>query len=419
MLRILTKTFRKETVFEMNRLTKCLAALFLTLSLALMGIVSYYSETLPNEFLVTGSSAPRLMCLFDIEVTPNEAAVAASASESTEIEAEVKLFGVIPIKDAKISRTEAPVLIPGGTPVGIKLLTNGVMVVRVQDVSQGICPAKDANLCEGDNIVSANGEKLTSSARLSDIIQSSKGEKIELEVQRDGRCFKTILEPIFSEREGTYKGGLWIRDSSAGVGTLTFIDPKSGCYGALGHPISDCDTLRTLPLGSGEIVDVTITGYERGERGCPGELFGTFVSGLASGSIVKNCEQGIFGIMTYSSRNNAVPIAFKSEVKTGPAKIITTIQGSKPQEFDVEIEKVTLSSGAKTKNIVIRVTDKALLDSTGGIVQGMSGSPIIQEGKLVGAVTHVFVSDPTRGYGIFIENMLESAEEIMQERIAA
>lgn len=403
----------------MNKLTKCLAAVFLTLSMALMGIVSYYSEALPDEFLVNGAGMPRLMCLFNIEVTPADAAVEASTKDSDELEADVKLFGVIPIKEAKITHTEAPVLIPGGTPVGIKLLTDGVMVVRVQDVADGICPARDANLCEGDNIISANGEKLTSSSRLSDIIQSSNGEKIELEVQRDSRSFKTVLTPMFSEREGTYKGGLWIRDSSAGVGTLTFIDPKTGCYGALGHPISDCDTLRTLPLGSGEIVDVTITGYERGERGCPGELFGTFVSGLASGSIVRNCDQGIFGIMTYSSRNNAIPIAFKSEVKTGPAKIITTIQGSKPQEFDVEIEKVTLSSGAKTKNIVIRVTDTELLNSTGGIVQGMSGSPIIQDGKLIGAVTHVFVSDPTRGYGIFIENMLESAEDVVQEKIAA
>jgi stage IV sporulation protein B len=166
--------------------------------------------------------------------------------------------------------------------------------------------------------------------------------------------------------------------------------------------------MKTLPLGSGEIVDVTITGYEKGERGCPGELFGTFVSGLASGSIIVNCEQGVFGKMTYSSRADAIPIAFKSEVKQGPAKILTTISGNKPQEFDIEIEKLTISSACKTKNIVIKVTDPRLLEATGGIVQGMSGSPIIQDGKLVGAVTHVFVSDPTRGYGIFIENMMEA-----------
>ena len=152
------------------------------------------------------------------------------------------------------------------------------------------------------------------------------------------------------------------------------------------------------------------TGYEKGERGCPGELFGTFVSGLASGSIIVNCEQGVFGKMTYSSRADAIPIAFKSEVKQGKAKILTTISGNKPEEFDIEIEKLTISSACKTKNIVIKVTDPRLLSATGGIVQGMSGSPIIQDGKLVGAVTHVFVSDPTRGYGIFIENMMEAAE---------
>lgn len=399
-------------IIIMKKLIKSFAAAATAFLAAIMGIVGYYDAYLPESYYLSDGMSSSLMCFFDVELTAKADTVQAAAEQNGEIDGELRLWGLIPIKDAKIRKADAPVLIPGGTPIGIKLLTDGVMVVRVQDVEDGVCPAVKAGLCEGDNIITANGIKLSSSSQLSEIIEGSNGESISLEVMRDERLFNTTLTPILSPTDGSYKAGIWIRDSSAGVGTLTFIDPKTGCYGALGHPISDCDTLKTLPLGSGEIVDVTITGFEKGEKGCPGELFGTFVSGLASGSIIRNCDQGVFGIMTYSSRKSAIPIAYKSEVTTGPAKILTTISGNQPQEYDVEIEKLTLSSGCRTKNIVIRVTDEKLLSETGGIIQGMSGSPIIQNGRLVGAVTHVFVSDPTRGYGIFIENMLESADAL-------
>ncbi len=405
------KTRRKELVINMKALIKGFSAVLFAVLTTIMAIVGYYSQVLPESYYVSQNGSRTLNCLLHVTLESKEDAVSASSACGGEADGELKLFGVIPIKDASITKTEAPVLIPGGTPVGIKFLTDGVMVVKVQDVADGVCPAVEAGLCAGDNIVSANGQKLCSSSQLSDIISSSKGEKIELEVMRDNDVFSVSLSPVFSEQDGTYKAGIWIRDSSAGVGTLTYIDPATDCYGALGHPISDCDTYKTLPLGSGEIVDVTITGYEKGERGCPGELFGKFVSGLAAGSIVKNCDQGVFGRINYPSATaaSAIPIAFKSEVKAGSAKILATIDGNSPKEYEVEIEKINLSESATTKNIVIKVTDQELLKLTGGIIQGMSGSPIIQDGKLVGAVTHVFVSDPTRGYGIFIEDMLEAS----------
>ncbi len=386
-----------------------------------MGVVGYYDAVLPDVYYRSDSGHAAVDCLFDITIESEDVAVAASTGgmDVEESDAEIKLFGVIPVKSAKIVHADAKMLIPGGSPVGVKLLTEGVMVVKTAEVTEGISPASEAGICAGDNIISANGEELNSSARLSEIIENSDGEPIVFEVMRNGKRFTATVTPIYSEKDGTYKAGLWIRDSTAGVGTLTFIDPETGIFGALGHPISDSDTLTTLPLGSGEIVDVVITGYDRGERGCPGELYGTFVSGLASGTIELNCEQGIFGTMTYPSRQEAIPIAFKSEVRTGAATILTTIDGSTPQEFEVEIERVTLSSAAKSKNIIIKVTDPELLELTGGIVQGMSGSPIIQDGKLVGAVTHVFVSDPTRGYGIFIENMLDAADILTEEDLAA
>ncbi len=400
----------------MSRFIKRIAGLLAALSMAVMTAVGYYGETLPDSYFVSGGDMPRIGAV--LSVIPDGEAVAAQAelSEGAPTDTEtgtIKLFGLVPVKKAEIKHTDAPLLIPGGSPIGIKLLTDGVIVVSTQEVSGGGAPAGDAGIIAGDCIVSANGEILNSSNRLADIIMNSHGEAVEMLVRRDGREFTANVVPRFSEAEGTYKAGLWIKDSSAGVGTMTYINPENGSFGALGHPISDSDTRKILPLGSGEIVDVTITGCDKGSVGCPGELYGTFLSGLAAGNIRRNCEQGIFGSLNYiAGRAEALPAAFKTEVETGPATILTTVSGSVPKEYDVAIEKLSLSDAADTKNIIIRVTDPELLALTGGIVQGMSGSPILQNGKIVGAVTHVFVSDPTMGYGVFIENMLEAGGDL-------
>ena len=336
---------------------------------------------------------------------------------------------MIPVKPVKIKQAQAPHLIPGGTPIGIKILTQGVVVVRVQEGS----PAEKAGIRKGDNIIIANGEKISSSTQLSQIISEAKETEIKITFIREGKKNSVSFKPQFSEQDSTYKAGIWIKDSSAGVGTLTFIDPETGVFGALGHPISDYETGKLLPLGSGEIVNAVITGCEKGESGVPGELFGSFASNVACGEITKNCEQGIFGTTTSKASGEALPIAFRSEVKIGKATILTTIEGTTPKAFrsevkigkatvlttvegttpkayEVEIERIIQSPSARSKNIIVKVTDPKLLEITGGIVQGMSGSPIIQDGKLVGAITHVFVSDPTRGYGIFIEDMLKEAD---------
>lgn len=397
----------------MNSFTKRLAGLFAALSLMIMSAVGYFSETLPDSYYVSGEDMPNIGVFFSLTPAITDEIAPASSAETVTEQATVKLFGIFPIKDTELKRTDAPILIPGGSPIGIKLLTDGVVVVSTQDVGGGKSPAEEAGISAGDCIVSANGEKLSSSNRLAEIIMNSHGEEIVMTVRRSGKEFTTCVTPKFSDAEGTYKAGLWIKDSSAGVGTMTYIDPETGCFGALGHPISDSETQKILPLGSGEIVDVTITGCDKGAEGCPGELFGTFLSGLAAGNIQRNCEQGIFGTLNYIGAHvEPLPIAFKTEVETGPATIRTTVEGSTAKEYDIIIEKLSLSSSADTKNMVIRVTDPELLGMTGGIVQGMSGSPIIQNGKIVGAITHVFVSDPTMGYGIFIENMLEASGQL-------
>ena len=391
----------------MNKFIKRAAAVLGVLSLALMLFVGYYGSVLPDSYYVSGEKT-EFACGLNITARP------ASSNTAVLNETDVvtlKLYGLIPIKNAKITKADAPVLIPGGTPVGIKLLTDGIMVVSTCEVENGTDPAKNAGIVAGDNIIYANGEKVTSSQQFANIIMDSKGEKVQLVLLRNGKQVKTALTPLFSSAEGTYKAGLLIRDSSAGIGTLTFIDPETGTFGALGHPISDFDTSAPMPLGSGEIVDCTITGFEKGVVGAPGELLGRFVSSLAAGRISKNCDCGIFGRISYwQSYESGIPIAFKSEVKEGKAQIFTTINGNQPACYDIEIERVSHSTTLKTKNLVIKVTDPELLDKTGGILQGMSGSPIVQNGKLGGAVTHVFVNDPTMGYGIFIENMLDAAK---------
>ncbi len=381
----------------MKKFFRKLALITGALLIATFGPVIYLAQTLPETYYISTESVDHISCGSNVSGVP-------SAQEGVMA---LKLFGVIPIKNASVTQTDAPLLIPGGTPVGIKLLTDGVMVVELRELDNGICPCEEAGLQPGDCIKKINGEEITSSGKLSQMIEGSDGKTLSLTVERGGKIKNLSLTPAYSKSESCYKAGLVIRDSSAGVGTLTFVEPDTGAYGALGHPVSDFDTGTLMPLHSGEIVSASITSFDRSRTGAPGELHGMFISDNAIGSITANCDRGIYGVMTKLPDRAPIPMAFKSEVMAGKATMITTINGSTPKEYDIEIEKITLSNTAGTKNMVIHVTDKELLAATGGIVQGMSGSPIIQNGKLVGAVTHVFISDPTRGYGIFAENMVE------------
>ena len=218
--------------------------------------------------------------------------------------------------------------------------------------------------------------------------------------------------------DGNFRAGVWVRDSSAGVGTLTFVDNTTGMFGGLGHSISDTDTGESIVLRSGEIVPVEIIGYEPGQVGDPGQLKGRFASQIAVGTVLGNDATGVYGTVRTLLGGQDMTVAQSQEVEEGPAQILTTIEGTEPQLYEVEIEQVTLSRQDPNRNLVLRVTDPDLLATTGGIVQGMSGSPIIQNGRLVGAVTHVLVNDPTRGYGIFAENMLKTADGLAKEQDA-
>ena len=299
-------------------------------------------------------------------------------------------------------------LVPVGHTVGVKLFADGVLVVGLSD---GDTPAKESGLKEGDIMLAFNGTDIASTEHLQQLLAENGEARATMSVKRGA---KTLTLPVTPEEtgDGTYRLGAWIRDSMAGIGTMTFYDPQSGVFGALGHGVTDVDTGRLMPLESGSIMDATVKAVKRGESGSPGELRGDFDLTRDSGSLYANTDCGLFGTVEGETNavttQKAVPIASKDEVRTGKATILANCGGDEVREYAVEIERV-YAGASPTRNLLVRVTDPELLEQTGGIVQGMSGSPILQDGKLVGAVTHVLLSDSARGYGIFIENMLDAA----------
>lgn len=328
-----------------------------------------------------------------------------------------KLFGLLPIKRVQVQVLPETKLYPGGHSIGVKLKSEGVMVVGfylVDVENQKVSPAEQANIKVGDYILKVNGKKVSDVASITG--QINNGEAMEMEVRRNDKIFTTTIQPQLDSKTKNHRIGLYIRDSAAGVGTLTFYDPRSNMYGALGHVITDMDTGQPIQVGSGEIFPSKVTSIDKGQKGKPGEK--RCVIGNDSekmGNILSNNSLGIYGKLTDFPKeyfeSELLPIALAHDVKTGPAHIYTVVKGDKVEKFDIEIVNVIPQRFSSTKGMVIKVTDERLLAITGGIIQGMSGSPIIQNGKIVGAVTHVFVNDPTMGYGCYIEWMLKEAND--------
>lgn len=316
-------------------------------------------------------------------------------------------LGNIPIKRAEITEKERRYVVPSGKPFGIKMLSDGVMIIGAAAGS----PAEEAGLREGDVILSVNGAEVCSNEELSEAIKSSDG-CAELVYRRGESCVSVSVATMLSD--GVRKIGAWVRDSAAGIGTLTFIEPETGIFGGLGHAVSDATTGGAVPFGHGEITAAEIFDIVKGEKGSAGELCGA-MRPEELGKLSANTPTGVFGKLDKAyceelSQHEKIPAAFRQEVKPGAATILTTIDGSEPREYSIEIERINLADLTGSKGMLIKITDAELLEKTGGIVRGMSGSPIIQNGKLAGAVTHVLVSDPTRGYAVFAESMLEKAQ---------
>lgn len=334
-------------------------------------------------------------------------------------ELKLRLFGKIPFKTVKLQVIPDLRVIPGGQTIGVKVKAAGIMVVGHHQVKTGsngrTSPGEDAKLRLGDLIVEINGQPLNDVSKVSALAEAAgqSGTPLKLLVQRGKERFQTELRPSYDEEDKAWRLGLYIRDSAAGVGTLTFYAPDHGVYGALGHVITDMDTQTPIVVGSGEILHSSVTSISKSQNGEPGEKRAHFKEGPTLGNVERNTPFGIFGRMSampgHSYRSDSVPVAFAEEVEEGPAEIWTVVGGQKVEKFAIRIVHVSKQTSPATKGMVIKITDPKLLERTGGIVQGMSGSPILQNGKLVGAVTHVFVNDPTSGYGCYIEWMLHDA----------
>jgi stage IV sporulation protein B len=329
----------------------------------------------------------------------------------------MKILGLIPLKKVKVDIVENRNIIACGNTVGVKLKLDGILIIGISDVEtpdgRKVLPVKDTGIKPGDLIVGVNGAEVEDIGELLKVIEESGGKNIKVKLRNQGMYREVDVIPVKSIDDKKFHIGLWVRDNTAGIGTLTFYDPETRCFGALGHGITDIDTGSLMPVDTGEILESSILAVKKGRSGIPGELKGVFVEDKNRlGFIDKNCEFGIYGQLNDNAvmrmSTDLYPVAMRSQIEEGPAKILANTNGKTVEEYDIEIQKVSRQKVNGSKGMVIRITDKKLLELTGGIVQGMSGSPIIQNGKIVGAVTHVLVNDPARGYGIFIEQMLKN-----------
>jgi stage IV sporulation protein B len=378
-----------------------------------MPVSAMVTVTDPNIIRVNGHSQP------SFRVNLNEP-ISLQTGKSGFTELKLKLFGKIPLKTIRVNVMPDLRVVPGGQTIGVKLKSAGIMIVGHHLVSvaehRKISPGEEAKIQVGDLIMSINGTLLNDVSKVSDFVTRAGKDKkpLELIVQRNNVKMNISLQPAYDIVDKTYRLGLYIRDSAAGIGTLTFYAPDQQVYGALGHVITDMDTQTPIVVGGGEIVHSNVTSISKSHHGEPGEKRAQFFKdSKVLGNIEKNTAFGIFGKMRelpeHSFGHEAVPVAFAEDVKEGPAQIYTVLDGQKVEKFDIVISHVTRQDFPSTKGMIIKITDPRLLEKTGGIVQGMSGSPIIQNGKIIGAVTHVFVNDPTSGYGCFIEWMLQDA----------
>ncbi|MDY0408393.1 SpoIVB peptidase [Virgibacillus soli] len=403
-----------------------LVLLLSLLSVPFLTPVKYYLS-IPNEIVTINNQSsmqlPDLGQAVEVDKKIDNAtyAVDAQAFDIRDSGQSELLYNVsgMPIKKVNVSVLEDKKVIPGGQSIGVQLQTLGVLVVGhhlVNTESESVSPGEDADIKVGDMLLEINGEKINELRDVKPIVEKAGKQNMDLKVKlKRGKEEKhTTLTPAKNKKENEYQIGLYIRDSAAGIGTMTFHDPETKSYGALGHVISDLDTKKPIEINDGTIVKSSVTSIEKGNSGTPGEKQAKFsIRENRIGNITKNSPFGIFGKLDTNIKNSLydepMSIALSHEVKEGPAKILTVLDGEEVEEFDVKIVSSIPQKSPATKGMVIQVTDEKLLDKTGGIVQGMSGSPIIQDNKIVGAVTHVFVNDPTSGYGVHIEWMLQEA----------
>lgn len=405
----------------MKKFFKAFSLVLFFISVSFFGECIYLSKDTPDIYHITDESEITLSSIFPISIKSKPKSHHSFTNISSNISfiknGKLTLLNVFPIKSVQLQMVEDNIVTLCGIPFGIKLFTNGPMVINISNVNTeyGIkSPAQESGIQLGDTILKINGSEIKSNEDLAKFVELSNGESINLSILRENRDINISVTPLKSVDDKKYKVGMWVRDSSGGIGTITFYIPSSKIFCGLGHGICDVDTGKIMPLSHGDIMESTIKGINKGARGSPGELKGSFKNCEPMGELFANTETGIYGILKSTPfKQQKVKIAMKHQVKTGAAKILTTIYGEEPQYFDINIESINYNENNPTKNILISVTDPNLIEKSGGIVQGMSGSPIIQNGLLIGAVTHVFIKQPNRGCAIFAETMLTNSNNIL------
>ncbi len=395
----------------MKKFFKISAVICCVLSICVFSLIIYGDIIIPDSLTVGAGCDMTVSHIFSVTDESTLKEVSVFSSDGNTMTGQTKLFNVFPVKNNSLNVTESDYVIPGGEIIGIRMYTDGVIVVSADSIetADGIVnPGKGAGIQSGDIIKTVNGIKCSSVSVLNEQISSNNGKAISLTVLRDGKTFETSITSVYCTTDSKYRCGLWVRDSTAGLGTLTYVDPKNKTYGALGHAICDTDTGIIFPAGQGNILSAVFNGCIKGQSGKTGEIQGSFGREIL-GDLTLNCDNGIFG--SYSALTDSgkiVKVAKMDEIEEGKAQIIATVDSGEKKYYDVQIERISYDVSDGSHNFTIKVTDNELIETTGGIVQGMSGSPIIQNGMLVGAVTHVFLNDPQYGYGIFAQTMIDT-----------
>ncbi len=447
--KIITKIFAFLISGRRILMKKHLKIIFCIVSLmfvSLYGVIKYESNILPEVFKIYYDESPTfnifpfyinvkkriqsksLDCLSQNKNTEKLDSFGGNNYPTKNYEGEIKLLNIFPIKSVTVSVVPEQKVTLCGTPFGIKIYADGAIIIGISEVPTSYGAVSPATLCglqKGDIITNINGANIKTNDELEKIIENSGGEDLHIYARRKNKEIKTVLKPQISTDDEKYHAGIWVRDSCAGIGTLTFKNSSNNSFAGLGHGICDSDTHEIMPLYKGDIVAASILDIQKGAHGNPGELKGSFINSKPLGTVYSNSDMGIYGALNESENNTnksevedigaaqTIKVATKQNVVKGPAKLLTTIDGTEPKYYDINIDSVNYNKNIPTQNIKISVKDDTLLQKTGGIVQGMSGSPIIQNGALVGAVTHVLINNPKKGYAIFAETMLTNSNNII------
>lgn len=383
-------------------------------------------ERIPDSIIIFEGETIKVNNVLGFSISQNNETIETSSSSSKTVNnvgkttMKVNLFDSIFIKDMEVDVLPRTKVIPVGSIAGVKLYTSGILVVGMSEIegvdNQKHRPYENSGIEEGDTIVAIDNTKISTTQDLITTVNKSNGKDLSIEYIHDNETAVCSITPVQTSLN-EYKLGLWVRDSAAGVGTVTFYDSSTKSFGALGHGITDIDTEELINIESGEFVTTRILNIAKGESGNPGRIQGTIENQQNIGSIYKNTKFGIYGTVDDLSAlkidySKEMEVALREEIKEGKATILCSLDGNNPKEYEIEIEKIYIENNYDNKSMKIKVTDEELIDKTGGIIQGMSGSPIIQNGKFIGAVTHVLVNNPKEGYAVFGDIMLKQIREI-------